>query len=75
MRETTQAHIIKQSDDVANIRGSLQILAADTLVSKEIIQERIATAEKKLSEIQNKLMEIGFSESLEWIKDEEGAEA
>ena len=53
----------------------LQVLAADTLVSKEMIQERIAVAEAKLTEIQNKLTEIEFSEDLEWLEDKAGIDA
>jgi hypothetical protein len=75
MRETTQAHIREQGGEIASIRGALQVLAADTFVSKEAIQERIAIAEKKLTEIQNKLTEIEFSESLEWLEDKAGIDA
>jgi hypothetical protein len=70
MRETTQAHIREQGTEIAGLRGMLQVLAADTFVSKEAIQERIAVAEEKLTEIQNKLTEIEFSEDLEWLSDE-----
>lgn len=75
MRETTQAHIRKQGVEIASIRGALQVLAADTFVSKEAIQERIAVAEKKLTEIQNKLTEIEFSEDLQWLEDKAGVDA
>ena len=75
MRETTQAHIRKQGGEIASIRGALQVLAADTFVSKEAIQERIAVAEKRLTEIQNKLTEIEFSEDLQWLEDKAGVDA
>ena len=55
MRDTTQAHLREQGTEIAGLRGMLQVLAADTLVSKEMIQERIAVAEAKLTEIQNAL--------------------
>lgn len=69
MKETTQGHIREQGGEIASIRGALQILAVDTLVSKEAIQERIAILEKRLSEHQNKLTEIEFSEDLEWLSE------
>ena len=68
MRETTQANIREQGGEIASIRGALQVLAADTFVSKEAIQERIAITEKRLTEIQNKLTEIEFSEDLQWLE-------
>ena len=75
MRDTTQAHLREQGTEIAGLRGMLQVLAADTLVSKEMIQERIAVAEAKLTEIQNKLTEIEFSEDLEWLEDKAGIDA
>ena len=68
MRETTQANIREQGGEIASIRGALQVLAVDTFVSKEAIQERIAITEKRLTEIQNKLTEIEFSEDLQWLE-------
>ena len=68
MRETTQASIREQGSEIASIRGALQVLAVDTFVSKEAIQERIAITEKRLTEIQNKLTEIEFSEDLQWLE-------
>ena len=67
MRATTQAHLREQGTEIAGLRGMLQVLAADTLVSKEMIQERIAVAEAKLTEIQNTLAEIEFSEEIDWL--------
>tara|TARA_R110002020_G_scaffold160047_1_gene344358 strand:+ start:651 stop:878 length:228 start_codon:yes stop_codon:yes gene_type:complete len=75
MRETTQAHIRSQGVAIAEVRGALQILAADTLTKKEDIQERIKHWESKLSEIQNTMAEIEFSENVEWLEDKAGIEA
>jgi|TARA_R100000781_G_C4018549_1_gene106230 DNA-binding transcriptional MerR regulator len=75
MRETTQAHIRSQGVAIAEVRGALQILAADTLTKKENIQERIKHWESKLAEIQNTMAEIEFSENLEWLEDKAGIEA
>ena len=68
MREATQANIREQGGEIASVRGALQVLAADAFVSKEALQERIAITEKRLSEIQNKLTEIEFSEDLQWLE-------
>lgn len=68
MREATQANIREQGGEIASVRGALQVLAVDTFVSKEALQERIAITEKRLNEIQNKLTEIEFSEDLQWLE-------
>ena len=76
MRETTQAHIRKQGVAIAEVRGALQALAEPTAwASKQYLQQRIAVMEERLSIIQNKLTEIEFSESLEWLEDKAGIEA
>ena len=75
MRNTTQEHIRNQGVAIAEVRGALQILAQTNLVGKENIQERLKHWEAKLTDIQNKLTEIEWSESLEWIEDKAGIEA
>ena len=75
MRDTTQTHIRNQGIAIAEVRGALQVLAANTLNNKQHIQERIAVAESKLTEVQNKLTEIEFSEDLQWLEDKAGVDA
>ena len=75
MRNTTQEHIRYQGVAIAEVRGALQILAQTNLVGKENIQERLKHWEAKLTDIQNKLTEIEWSESIEWLEDKAGIEA
>ena len=75
MRNTTQEHIRNQGIAIAEVRGALQILAQTNLVGKENIQERLKHWEAKLTDIQNKLTEIEWSESIEWLEDKAGIEA
>ena len=76
MRETTQAHIRKQGVAIAEVRGALQALTEPTVwASREYLQQRIAVMEGRLANIQNKLTEIEFSESLEWLEDKAGIDA
>jgi len=75
MRNTTQEHIRNQGVAIAEVRGALQALAAATFTTKEQLQARIKHFEEKLANIQNKLTEIEWSESLEWIEDKAGIEA
>jgi DNA-binding transcriptional MerR regulator len=75
MRNTTQTHIRNQGVAIAEVRGALQILAQTNLVGKENIQERLKHWEAKLTDIQNKLTEIEWSESIEWLEDKAGIEA
>ena len=42
---------------------------------KENIQERLKHWEAKLTDIQNKLTEIEWSESIEWLEDKAGIDA
>ena len=64
MREKTQANLRNQGVAIAEVRGALQILAQTNLVGKENIQARIKHWEAKLTDIQNKLTEIEFSEPI-----------
>ena len=75
MRDITQANIRNQGVAIAEVRGALQALAAATFTTKEQLQARIKHFEEKLANIQNKLTEIEWSESLEWIEDKAGIEA
>ena len=75
MRNTTQEHIRNQGVAIAEVRGALQILAQTNLVGKENIQERLKHWEAKLTDIQNKLTEIEWSESIEWLEDKAGIDA
>ena len=75
MREKTQANLRSQGVAIAEVRGALQILAQTNLVGKEEIQARIAVMEERLTEIQNRLTEIEFSESIEWLEDKAGIDA
>ena len=75
MREKTQANLRSQGVAIAEVRGALQILAQTNLVGKENIQERLKHWEAKLTDIQNKLTEIEWSESIEWLEDKAGIEA
>ena len=68
MREKTQANLRSQGVAIAEVRGALQILAQTNLVGKEAIQERIAVMEERLTEIE-------FSESIEWLEDKAGIDA
>ena len=64
MREKTQANLRNQGVAIAEVRGALQILAQTNLIGKENIQARIKHWEAKLTDIQNKLTEIEFSEPI-----------
>ena len=75
MRVETQTHLRNQGIAIAEVRGALQILAETNLVGKENIQERLKHWEAKLTDIQNKLTEIEWSESIEWLEDKAGIDA
>ena len=75
MRVETQTHLRNQGIAIAEVRGALQILAQTNLVGKENIQARLKHWEAKLTDIQNKLTEIQWSESIEWLEDKAGIEA
>ena len=75
MRDTTQTNLRNQGIAIAEVRGALQVLAANTLNNKQHIQERIAIAEQKLTEVQNRLTEAEFSEPIEWLEDKAGVDA
>ena len=75
MRETTQAHLREQSTVIAELCGALDHMATDTLSSKEILQGQITKAADKLFAVRDRMHEIEFSESLEWLEDKAGIDA
>jgi len=68
MKETTKAHIRKQSSLIEDIVGVLQVLAETNLSGKEAIQQRLTQLGTRLDTISDSLREIEQSESLEWLK-------
>ena len=68
MKETTRAHIRKQSSLIEDIVGVLQVLAETNLSGKEAIQQRLTQLGTRLDTISDTLREIEQSESLEWLK-------
>ena len=75
MRETTKAHIRKQSSLIEDIVGVLQVLAETNLSGKEAIQQRLTQLGTRLDAISDSLREIEQSESLEWLEDKAGVDA
>jgi dsDNA-specific endonuclease/ATPase MutS2 len=70
MREETKANISKQGAEIASVRGTLQALAeswGNDYEHVKYLQKRISDMEEKLSNIQNTLAEIEWSEKLEWF--------
>jgi len=70
MREETKANISKQGAEIASVRGTLQALAeswGNDYEHVKYLQKRISDMEEKLSNIQNTLAEIEWSEELEWL--------
>jgi DNA-binding transcriptional MerR regulator len=74
MREKTQANLRNQGVAIAEVRGALQILAQTNLIGKENIQARIKHWEAKLTDIQNRLTEIEFSEPIITLPSEKKSE-
>ena len=62
MKETTKAHIRKQSSTIDGIVGALQSLAADTSLTRERLQERVALLGPRLDAISDSLTKIQDSE-------------
>ena len=70
MREETKTNISKQGAEIASVRGTLQALAeswGNDYEHVKYLQKRISDMEEKLSNIQNTLAEIEWSEELEWL--------
>ena len=68
MKETTRAHIRKQSSLIEDIVGVLQYMSETNLSGKEAIQQRLTQLGTRLDTISDSLREIEQSESLEWLK-------
>ena len=68
MKETTKAHIRKQSSLIEDIVGVLQYMSETNLSGKEAIQQRLTQLGTRLDTISDTLREIEQSESLEWLK-------
>ena len=78
MREETKANISKQGAEIASVRGTLQALAeswGNDYEHVKYLQKRIADMEEKLSNIQNTLAEIEWSEDIDWLEDKAGIDA
>jgi hypothetical protein len=75
MKETTKAHIRKQSSLIEDIVGVLQVLAETNLSGKEAIQQRLTQLGTRLDAVSDSLREIEQSESLEWLEDKAGVDA
>ena len=70
MRLETRENISKQGAEIASVRGTLQALAeswGNDYDHVKYLQKRIADMEEKLSNIQNTLAEIEYSEEIDWL--------
>jgi uncharacterized coiled-coil protein SlyX len=62
MKETTKAHIRKQSSTIDGIVGELQSLAAETWTTRERLQQRVALLVPRLDAISDSLTKTQGSE-------------
>ncbi len=70
MRLETRENISKQGAEIASVRGTLQALAeswGNDYDHVKYLQKRIADMEEKLSNVQNTLAEIEYSEDIDWL--------
>jgi phage shock protein A len=70
MRLETRDNLGKQGTEIASVRGTLQALAesyGNDYEHVKYLQKRIADMEEKLSNIQNTLAEIEWSEDIDWL--------
>ena len=67
MRPETKANIAQQGAEIASIRGTLQALSESWGVDAKYLQTRIADMEEKLTNVQNTLAEIEWSEEVDWL--------
>ena len=67
MRLETRENISKQGAEIASVRGTLQGLAEGWGTDVKYLQKRIADMEEKLSNVQNTLAEIEYSEEIDWL--------
>ena len=75
MKETTRAHIRKQSSLIEDIVGVLQYMSETNLSGKEAIQQRLTQLGTRLDTISDTLREIEQSEDLQWLEDKAGVDA
>jgi len=70
MRLETRTNLGEQGTEIASVRGTLQALAeswGNDYEHVKYLQRRISDMEEKLSNIQNKLAEIEYSEQIDWL--------
>ena len=69
MRPETRANLGKQGTEIASVRGTLQALAeswGNDYEHVKYLQKRISDMEEKLTNVQNTLAEIEYSEQVDW---------
>ena len=69
MRLETRENIAKQGTEIASVRGTLQALAeswGNDYEHVKYLQKRISDMEEKLTNVQNTLAEIEYSEQVDW---------
>ena len=69
MRLETRDNIAKQGTEIASVRGTLQALAeswGNDFEHVKYLQKRISDMEEKLTNVQNTLAEIEYSEQVDW---------
>ena len=69
MRLETRESISKQGAEIASVRGTLQALAeswGNDYEHVKYLQKRISDMEEKLTNVQNTLAEIEYSEQVDW---------
>ena len=70
MRLETRDNIAKQGTGIASVRGTLQALAeswGNDYEHVKYLQKRISDMEEKLTNVQNTLAEIEYSEEIDWM--------
>ena len=70
MRLETRENIAKQGTEIASVRGTLQALAeswGNDYDHVKYLQKRISDMEEKLTNVQNTLAEIEYSEEIDWM--------
>ena len=70
MRPETRDNIAKQGTEIASVRGTLQALAeswGNDYEHVKYLQQRISDMEEKLTNVQNTLAEIEYSEEIDWM--------
>ena len=67
MRAKTRQHLCDEIAELAGVRGALQSLTAVTWQDADYLRNKINEANERLTEIQNKLHEVTWSEETEWL--------